>query len=144
MDEGFDLAVDICDELFYSLLFRGGSQAIIDRAGDAINQILVGHWSIADCRFPIANFFKSAIGSWQSAITLSVGESLEHLTGVILGLYLLENLFDLAFLIDQEGGSMDAHICSSHELLLSPNPISLRDRSIRVGSRAIEVLIALV
>src|SRR5829696_2354307 len=81
------------------------------------------------------NFLKSAIGNRQSAIgnDSPVSESLEDLTGVILRLYFLKDFFDLAFLIDQKGGSMDAHICSSHELLLSPNAISLRDRAIRVG-----------
>jgi len=63
----------------------------------------------------------------------SLSKSLEDLTGVIFWLDLLENLFDLALLIDQKGGSMDAHIRSSHELLLSPYSISLRDCAIRVG-----------
>src|SRR5829696_9817931 len=84
------------------------------------------------------NFLKSAIGNRQSAIgnDSPVSESLEDLTGVILRLYFLKDFFDLAFLIDQKGGPMDAHICSSHELLLSPNAVSLRDRAIRVGQKS--------
>src|ERR1051325_4295910 len=31
---------------------------------------------------------------------------------------------------------MHAHICSSHELLLSPNAVSLRDRAIGVGQKS--------
>src|SRR5215204_4370654 len=31
---------------------------------------------------------------------------------------------------------MDAHICSSHELLLTPNAVSFRDRAIRVGQKS--------
>ena len=64
---------------------------------------------------------------------LLVSESLEHLTGVIFGLYLLEDLFDLAFFIDQKGGPMNTHVCSSHELFLSPNTVSLRDGFIGIG-----------
>ena len=62
-----------------------------------------------------------------------VSKSLKDLTGVILGFYLFEDLSDLALLIDEEGGSMHAQVGSSHELLLSPNPIRLRDRVIGVG-----------
>ena len=63
----------------------------------------------------------------------SFSESLEHLTGVILGLDLFKDLFDLALLIDQKGSAMNTHIRSSHKLLLSPNTIALGDRFVRVG-----------
>src|SRR5687768_8820820 len=31
---------------------------------------------------------------------------------------------------------MDAHICSSHKLFLSPNSVSLGDRAIRIGQKS--------
>ena len=52
---------------------------------------------------------------------------------MILGLDLLEYLFDLALLIDQKGGPMNTHVLSAHKLLLSPNYVSLGNGSIRVG-----------
>ena len=61
-----------------------------------------------------------------------VFERLKYLTGVVFGLYLLEDLFDLALLIDQEGGSMNTHVRSSHKLLLSPNTIAFGDCLIRI------------
>jgi hypothetical protein len=60
-------------------------------------------------------------------------ERLEYLTGMVFGLYLLEDLFDLALLIDQKGSSMNTHVRAAHKLLLSPNTVSLHDLSIRVG-----------
>ena len=60
---------------------------------------------------------------------------LEYLTGMVFGLYLLEDLFDLALLIDQEGGSMNTHVRSSHKLLLSPNAVSVRNLMVLVGQK---------
>src|SRR5687767_5467682 len=71
----------------------------------------------------------------QAPVGGLVSKAFRDLTGLTLGFYFLEVLFVLALLIDEEGGSMHAQVGSSHELLLSPNPIRLRDRVICVGQK---------
>src|SRR5688572_26303732 len=65
----------------------------------------------------------------------SLSESLQNLTGVIFWFYLFKDFFDLAFLIDQKSGSVNAHVRSSHKLLLSPNAVAFGDRMIGVGQQ---------
>jgi len=60
-------------------------------------------------------------------------ESSEYLISVILGLYLFEYLLDLSLLVDQKGCSMNAHVCSPHEFLLTVNAVSIRYRMIGIG-----------
>ena len=63
-------------------------------------------------------------------------EGLEHLSGVLFGFNFLEDLFDLAFLVDQESGAVNSHVCSPHEFLLAVALIGLCDGVIRVGEQS--------